>query len=72
MKPANTARFSIMSLPRSFTDEHNALMKAHASMNDYITSMKIMFPYKNMLDDVRFSLNGWNHAGIITICRIPH
>ena len=21
---------------------------------------------------MRFSLNGWNHAGIITTCRIPH
>ena len=64
MKPANTARFSIMSLPRSFTDEHNALMKAHASMNDYITSMKSMFPYKNMLDDeilTQWLESCWHH-----------
>lgn len=74
MKPANTARFSIMSLPRSFTDEHNALMKAHASMNDYITSMKSMFPYKNMLDDeilTQWLESCWHHNNMQDSALIP-
>lgn len=33
-------------------------------MNDYITSMKIMFPYKNMLDDeilTQWLESCWHH-----------
>lgn len=74
MKPDNTARFSIMSLPHSFTDEHNALMKAHASMNDYITSMKSMFPYKNMLDDeilTQWLESCWHHNNMQDSALIP-
>lgn len=74
MKPANTARFSIMSLPHSFTDEHNALMKAHASMNDYIASMKSMFPYKDMLDDeilTQWLESCWHHNNMQDSALIP-
>lgn len=74
MKPTNTMRFSIMSLPCSFTDEHNALMKAHASMNDYITGMKNMFPYKDMLDDeilTQWLESCWHHDNMQDSALIP-
>lgn len=67
-------RFSIMSLPCSFMVEHNAFMKAHASMNDYITSMKNMFPYKDMLDDeilIQWLESCWHHDNMQDSALIP-